>query len=899
MTGDTDDRLFIGMISLRTCPERRAFFGKCLPSDSDSSSTSSPSGSTKNDSTPTFLGQKVHYHVADLDPEGGVLGCTRSHMALYKKALEAGPQVTAAIIFEDDVKVNSHFTPGVIRDLLDVMDTWDVIRFHKTGICCVHGALSDHLYHTSNLCGRAYMISRSLMEYTLKFDSKEVVPYTYFLPKASARQLTYHPSLITEGAFGSWNTVGFGRAAGKSQDAAVSEKSGDAYANESSSATTSGRAAGATSPKKTSSGRAKALKGKGEAEKALKAGAEKVTKKDEGGDRALAFLQWTLKYTTVVEQAIANVHFWTNLPSPLFKPTTFPEADSLLSICRGENANADNKAGQAPGSYERLSWESYRQNVGTYEPITGICPRRLSSEGFFYFFWVQLVQRFIALVYSVLGMSASASAQVEDLSETGNDEEISEDVLALLECKGAAQQTPGEKRLLLRQKRKRTGLLLRYSDVLTSSALPNAAAGCNGAAGASTITNSSKPESPSGSSHAVDLMKTASGSLRRVISSESAAFSRTVSLDSDAGSTLDADSRTVSRTGVAGETTDGGCLYDVVVVGAGIAGSSSAYHLSQRGANVLLLEQWDVANENRRAGAKEGGPSGLESCGSSRGGPRRIGTLDLAPGTRVREAWTAWTDLRALHQKALNASGRTSDAKTLNKHAAKRAAAEQAPLLDVVGEVLVVSIFPFGWLLMIFFLIWWACRRIFAGADSLPRGLELLFTRSQVMAKLPNDAFKFDSWNVFGIYYSDAAALYTKEILKYFHAQAVPLTWEAAVVANGTMSTMSSSSGAALVEGGHLSSLPAEELALPALNEEDTISRESSGKSSGHGGNASSSTSTNSGSSTTGKSATSNDEVSPDNASSTATTNSVKSTSNKLSSSSSSSTPQSCTSTNT
>ena len=32
-------------------------------------------------------------------------------------------------------------------------------------------------------------------------------------------------------------------------------------------------------------------------------------------------------------------------------------------------------------------------------------------------------------------------------------------------------------------------------------------------------------------------------------------------------------------------------MYDVIVVGAGIEGSSTAYQLAKKGANVLLLEQ--------------------------------------------------------------------------------------------------------------------------------------------------------------------------------------------------------------------------------------------------------------------------------------------------------------------
>merc|ERR1712205_288959 len=163
------DDLFIGVINLRKNAQRLLYFKE---------------GLVQQLGTESVFGVDVHYHIVDKDPESGVLGCTRSHMALYKIALVK--KCKAAIVFEDDVKINRHFTQQFIDDCMEQIEFWDVIRFHKTGICKVHGAISDSFYHSSSLCGRAYMISAALMEYVLKFDAKtQVVPYTYFLGKAS------------------------------------------------------------------------------------------------------------------------------------------------------------------------------------------------------------------------------------------------------------------------------------------------------------------------------------------------------------------------------------------------------------------------------------------------------------------------------------------------------------------------------------------------------------------------------------------------------------------------------------------------------------------------------------------------------------------------------------------
>eukprot|EP00392_Amoebophrya_sp_AT5.2_P007372 g7386.t1 len=547
--------LFLGMISLRTCPERRAFFKngwkeqarKYLPATASEAEVQDPS----------FLGAKMYYHVADLDPdEGGVqLGCTRSHMAVYEKAVEC-KNAKAAIVFEDGVKVNGHFTPSVIKDCLALMDTWDVIHFHKTGVCKIHGCLSANLFHTSNLGGRraAYMISRPLMEYVLRFgfDSKEVVPYTHLLPKASARHLTYHPSLITEGAFGSWNGTrgfGFGRPAG-------------------------------------------------------------TAKEDD-------------------------------------------------------------------------------ERIGKYDNRVGnrICPRRLAVQGVHYFGYVKTLRKL------VLGREAEY-ADSEDLT-------VEKSVAGGMKSDYPATHLLAVERAQLARREERTGLGFDY--------------------------------------HAPSKLGARAGALP-------AKFPRFKG-DTTVVTTEDSD-------------------FDVIIVGAGVAGSSCAFTLANAGAKVLLVDQWDVVNENRRrlvADVEVGGEDYFESMGSSRGGPRRIGTLDLDlfPSTRVSEAWTAWCDMAAVQ------ASRTRVAESKEN--------TTPPLLDVIGEVWVLDIFPFGWLLLIVFPIWRVCRRIFFGEESLPREVELLWSREQLLSRLPKDAFQFRSANVFGIYSSDAAALYTKEILKYFQAEAVPL----------------------------------------------------------------------------------------------------------------------------
>ena len=129
-------------------------------------------------------------------------------------------------------------TPSVILDSLALIKSgWDVIRYHKSGICKVHGVLGKSspngpsFFHTSSLCGRCYMISPWLMRTCLEnagsapnsscpnlnflspsgldqMKKQQMVPYTAYIAKMSARHLTYKDVVVTEGAFGSWNDGG-------------------------------------------------------------------------------------------------------------------------------------------------------------------------------------------------------------------------------------------------------------------------------------------------------------------------------------------------------------------------------------------------------------------------------------------------------------------------------------------------------------------------------------------------------------------------------------------------------------------------------------------------------------------------------------------------------------------
>merc|ERR1719350_2452857 len=145
-----EGKLFIGVPSLSCAPERRAF---------------NEAGLKERFGKIEVCGVPVHYNVQDLDPDGGLTGCTRNHVACMRRALEAG--CTACLIVEDDVRPNRHFTEAVVRESVELVeDFWDIVRLHRTGMCKAHARLDDNegFYHVSQLSGECYVIGKRLME---------------------------------------------------------------------------------------------------------------------------------------------------------------------------------------------------------------------------------------------------------------------------------------------------------------------------------------------------------------------------------------------------------------------------------------------------------------------------------------------------------------------------------------------------------------------------------------------------------------------------------------------------------------------------------------------------------------------------------------------------------------
>lgn len=459
---------------------------------------------------------------------------------MYKEALAQNKDF--ALVFEDDVKINNLFgefvQDGKLNNLLKTMHhaNWDVCRLHKTGVCKVHGALGTNsgLFHVSSLCGRAYVISKQTMEACLRAKESEVVPYTYYLAKLTPRHLTYHPSLITEGAFGSYNASGFGSEDGK----------GKSFFD------------------------------------------------------PMTWLQSSLNYTTMLELCVANTSWYAGLTSPLYKNEKVDDAffcaDSLDLVLRNAITDNDHAA-----DTDVIAAAKYRLHTGAYE--------------------------------SYYETNSDLASRTWALRNT-----VSDPIKALHP---------------------------RYEKVVSAK------------------------------SH-----------------------------------------------------------FDVTIIGAGIAGSSCYHHLTKAGARTLLLDQHSQDREVKKSKVADVADicdkqnRTLRSVlGSSGGGPRRIGLLDLAPGIRVRRAYQAWLDLQT---------------------AADGGEEDFGKLLDVLGEVIMVPIFPFGWLLLIFFLTW-KCFRVLA-AGSLPTKLELLWTATAVRAHLPS--FEI-SWNCFGVFYPEAAALYADNCCEYLQKE--------------------------------------------------------------------------------------------------------------------------------
>lgn len=212
-------------------------------------------------------------------------------------------------------------------------------------------------------------------------------------------------------------------------------------------------------------------------------------------------------------------------------------------------------------------------------------------------------------------------------------------------------------------------------------------------------------------------------------------------------SAADSDSSTASCDKEDGKQKD---VYDVIIVGSGIAGSSCYYWLSQKfNKKVLLLDKF---GKDRNFSNTNSNRSQRSYRGSSGGGPRRIGMLELAPGARVRQAWQLWLSLQKEAKQYVNNQ-----------------------LLDVTGEVIVVNIFPLGWILMIAFLIWKFLRQLATlccgNAHCLPNNLYLLFTSQMLQDKLPK-CFKGKlGWNHFGVWYDEAAALRADPICNYLTSE--------------------------------------------------------------------------------------------------------------------------------
>lgn len=74
----------------------------------------------------------VTFHVADRDPQGGIYGCWRSHLACWDKGVSEGHEIIA--IFEDDVEIPS-------REELDrlIQDGVRTLSETSFGVVVLHG----------------------------------------------------------------------------------------------------------------------------------------------------------------------------------------------------------------------------------------------------------------------------------------------------------------------------------------------------------------------------------------------------------------------------------------------------------------------------------------------------------------------------------------------------------------------------------------------------------------------------------------------------------------------------------------------------------------------------------------------------------------------------------------
>jgi len=172
-------------------------------------------------------------------------------------------------------------------------------------------------------------------------------------------------------------------------------------------------------------------------------------------------------------------------------------------------------------------------------------------------------------------------------------------------------------------------------------------------------------------------------------------------------------------------------VYDYVIVGAGVMGASIFKELceQEQDSKVLILES---------VSSKENPHS------SSRGKARRIGLLELSASLRTLHAWHAW---KGLHEQALKAG-------------------IEGGILDQTGDVVLISMFPFGWVLICVFLVWFFTSILLSKLGferTVPSSFRILFSGG-LQKLLPG--FKIGR-GVIGLYYDEAASLHAEKCVQF------------------------------------------------------------------------------------------------------------------------------------
>jgi len=172
-------------------------------------------------------------------------------------------------------------------------------------------------------------------------------------------------------------------------------------------------------------------------------------------------------------------------------------------------------------------------------------------------------------------------------------------------------------------------------------------------------------------------------------------------------------------------------LQDYVIIGAGVMGASIFKEIceTEKDAKVLILES--VSSKNNPQS-------------SSRGKARRIGLLELSASLRTLHAWHEWN---ALHQQAIDEG-------------------VDGGILDATGDVVLISIFPFGWVLIIVFLIWFFTSILLSKLGferTVPSSFQILFS-SGLKKLLPG--FKIGAGTI-GLYYKEAASLHAERCVQF------------------------------------------------------------------------------------------------------------------------------------